>query len=83
MNPSPLDCEVLDYLSRRHAVRWSTIPPHWRRRVHTLVDQPDATAWVRRVDVRHVELTDPGRAIAAAYRHGRAALAPGQRELVG
>lgn len=84
MNPTAIDCEILDFLSRRtRSIRWFLVPPHWRRRMHTwIATQPSASAWIERVDVRHVAITPLGRALAAAYRHGRAALAPGQRDLV-
>ena len=82
MNPTAIDCEILDWLSRRPPTRWSLIPPHWRRRLHTIVAEPEAHRWAERIDVRLVQLTPLGRSLAAAYRHGRSALAPGQREFV-
>ncbi len=79
-NPSADACELLDWCSRRPAVRWSLVPLKWRALAHELVRDG---AWLEAVDVRHVGITTAGRAIAAAFRHGRAATAPGQREAFG
>ncbi len=76
MNPTPDACELLDFMSRRPPTRWSLVPLKWRALAHDLVD---AGVWLETVDVRHVAITPAGRAIAAAFRHGRAATAPGQR----
>lgn len=81
MTLTAIDCEIIDWLSRRSsAVLWSTVPWHWRRRLHILENDG---VLVQRVDVVLVGLTACGRIAASAYRHGRAALAPGQRDLVG
>lgn len=98
MNPSMLDCEILDWFSRRtRAVHMSTVPRKFRARVHMLLGvdtsiqvaepgrrrfNPLERVWLERVDVVLVQITGVGRMLAAAYRHGRAALAPGQMECV-
>ncbi len=83
--PSPFVCELLDWLSRRRRVERSTVPLQWRASVRRLLAETEVEpelALVRRADVVLLEITPLGRIVAAAYRHGRAALAPGQRELV-
>lgn len=75
--PTPLELETLDWFSRRKAVRRSTVPLKFRAAVRAMLRRAEddrADAWVDRSDVVLVEATDIGRALAAAYRHGRAAL---------
>lgn len=83
MNPTELQCRIMDYLSRRSAVRMSTIPVHYRPTIHRMCDRDwKGPRWIERYDVVLVRLTAEGRAIAAAYRHGRTSVAPmGQQDL--
>lgn len=74
ITPTALDCELLDWMSRRKSVRWANIPWHWRRRAHQLADDDfDGPRWLERDTFVQVRITPIGRALAAAYRLGRAA----------
>lgn len=79
MNLTTDACELLDFMSRRRAIHRTTVPLKWRRLVRAML--ADRT-WLEPVDVVLVQITPVGRLIASAYRHGRSALAPGQRDLV-
>ena len=79
MNLNADACECLDWFSRRHAIHRSTVPLKWRRLVRAML--ADRT-WLEPIDVVLVQITPVGRLIASAFRHGRAATAPGQREMV-
>lgn len=83
--PTQIDCEILEWMSRRSRVRWANIPQHWRKRVHQLTDaEGDAAVprWIEREAFVMVKATDVGRMIAAGYRAGRAA-APKEQSDVG
>lgn len=76
MIPTPLDVEILDWFSRRRAVRRASIPSRWRGAVRRMLDEDAAIPWaggpwLERTDVVLVRITETGRALAAAYRHGR------------
>lgn len=84
--PSAIDLEALDWLSRRRAIKRSSVPPKFRSSVRRMVEEARGIlpggGWVVTCDVVLVEITPFGRQLASAYRHGRAALLPGERELV-
>lgn len=85
MNPTDLECEILEWFSRRRSVRWANIPQHWkptiRRHVHDQ-DREGVLRWLERHNVHEVRITSVGRMLAAAYRHGRAS-APASSVAVG
>jgi hypothetical protein len=84
--PRSNELECLDFLSRRRAIRRSTVPPRFREAVRAMLrarDDDPRSAWLEPSDVVLVEITPIGRALAAAYRAGRAAMPIGQREMDG
>lgn len=75
MNPTDLDCAIVEWFSRRRSVRWANIPPHWKAAIrrHLGEPRPAELRWLERHNVFEVRVTSVGRILAAAYRHGRAA----------
>lgn len=86
MNPSMLDCDLLDWFALRTCpVHRATVPVKFRARVRMLLGREWSPqgAWLERHDIVMVRITPLGRMLAAAFRHGRAATAPGQQEAFG
>lgn len=75
MNPTELDCLIIDWFSRRVRTRWAGIPQHWKPTIrrHLSEDRDASTRWLERCNVHEVRITPLGRMLAAAYRLGRAA----------
>lgn len=84
VNPSPDQLVVLEWFSSRNAIRWATVPLHWKPIVRRLVngDWPHGERWLERHDTVLLRITPTGRMLAAAFRHGRASVAPGQLRLI-
>lgn len=85
MNPSMLDCEILDWFALRTCpVHRSTVPAKYRARVRMLLHRDPGPnwqgRWLEHHDIVLVRITPIGRMLAAAFRNGRAATAPGQTE---